>query len=172
LFFFFPAFLSDAAKGVRKGVRSTEPVADWIGQVDPLTCPKACPEPVEGCPGIMRITSFIEDRQVIKAILKHHPPFPGMLAFSRKKKSRESPLRRPPYKPKILGQHFLDTQWFSLYIQPTQKRVLFNFQYSTQLASDPLSGPNTALEMRKLGLKESEVEKVVWNNPNRISGLD
>jgi hypothetical protein len=43
---------------------------------DPLTCPKACPEPVEGCPGIMRIISFIEDRKIIQAILKHHPHYP------------------------------------------------------------------------------------------------
>jgi hypothetical protein len=34
-----------------------------IYEVDPLTCPK--------CWGIMRIISFIEDREVIKAILKH-----------------------------------------------------------------------------------------------------
>jgi transcriptional regulator with XRE-family HTH domain len=34
-----------------------------IYEVDPLTCPK--------CQGIMRIISFIEDRVVIKAILKH-----------------------------------------------------------------------------------------------------
>ena len=34
-----------------------------IYEVDPLTCPK--------CRGIMRIISFIEDRQVIQAILKH-----------------------------------------------------------------------------------------------------
>ena len=34
-----------------------------IYEVDPLTCPK--------CRGIMRIISFIEDREVIKAILKH-----------------------------------------------------------------------------------------------------
>jgi hypothetical protein len=40
-------------------------------EVDPLTRPKACPEPVEGCWGIMRVISLIEDREVIKAILKH-----------------------------------------------------------------------------------------------------
>ena len=34
-----------------------------IYEVDPLTCPK--------CRGIMRIIRFIEDREVIKAILKH-----------------------------------------------------------------------------------------------------
>jgi hypothetical protein len=34
-----------------------------IYEVDPLTCPK--------CLGIMRIISFIEDREVIKTILKH-----------------------------------------------------------------------------------------------------
>jgi hypothetical protein len=34
-----------------------------IYEVDPLTCPK--------CRGTMRIISFIEDREVIKAILKH-----------------------------------------------------------------------------------------------------
>ena len=32
----------------------------------------ACPK----CRGIMRIISFIEDREVIKAILKHHPHYP------------------------------------------------------------------------------------------------
>ncbi|MBM4329733.1 MAG: hypothetical protein FJ117_00680, partial [Deltaproteobacteria bacterium] len=34
-----------------------------IYEVDPLTCPK--------CGGIMRILAFIEDQEVIKAILKH-----------------------------------------------------------------------------------------------------
>jgi hypothetical protein len=34
-----------------------------IYEVDPLTCPK--------CRGVMRIVSFIEDREVIQAILKH-----------------------------------------------------------------------------------------------------
>jgi hypothetical protein len=34
-----------------------------IYEVDPLTCPK--------CGGVMRILSFIQDRQVIQAILKH-----------------------------------------------------------------------------------------------------
>ena len=34
-----------------------------IYEVDPLTCPQ--------CRGTMRIVSFIEDREVIKAILKH-----------------------------------------------------------------------------------------------------
>ena len=34
-----------------------------IYEVDPLTCPK--------CGGIMRILSFIQDREIIKAILKH-----------------------------------------------------------------------------------------------------
>ncbi len=46
--------------------RDAIPLA-WLSQkiyeVDPLTCPK--------CRGIMRIISFIEDREVIKAILKH-----------------------------------------------------------------------------------------------------
>jgi len=28
-----------------------------IYEIDPLTCPKACPEPVEGCGGIMRVIS-------------------------------------------------------------------------------------------------------------------
>jgi hypothetical protein len=36
-----------------------------IYEVDPLTCPKACPEPVEGCQGKMKIISLIEDREVI-----------------------------------------------------------------------------------------------------------
>jgi hypothetical protein len=34
-----------------------------IYEVDPLTCPK--------CGGVMRILSFIQDREVIQAILKH-----------------------------------------------------------------------------------------------------
>jgi hypothetical protein len=42
-----------------------------IYEVDPLTCPEACPEPVEGCRGTMRIISFIEDEALIKTILKH-----------------------------------------------------------------------------------------------------
>ncbi|MCX5914890.1 MAG: hypothetical protein NTV04_23515, partial [Deltaproteobacteria bacterium] len=41
--------------------RSLSPTGS--GKVDPLTCPK--------CGGIMRILAFIEDREVIKAILKH-----------------------------------------------------------------------------------------------------
>ena len=42
-----------------------------MGKIDLLTCPKACPEPVEGCQGSKRIISVIEDREVIKAILKN-----------------------------------------------------------------------------------------------------
>jgi hypothetical protein len=39
--------------------------------MDPLTCPKTCPELDSGCHGRMKIISFIEDEEVIEKILKH-----------------------------------------------------------------------------------------------------
>jgi hypothetical protein len=47
------------------------------------------------------------------------PPLP--------RKSPESPLKRPPNKPKILCSNSLDTQLPSQYTPPTQKRVLIKF---------------------------------------------
>lgn len=39
------------------------------------------------------------------------------------------------------------------------------------LDSDPLAVPKTALEMRKLGMTETDVKKVVWDNPRRVYHL-
>ncbi len=49
--------------------RCTEPGRS----VDPLKCPKRCPEPVEGCGEEMKIIAFIKRDQVevIERILKH-----------------------------------------------------------------------------------------------------
>lgn len=51
-------------------------------------------------------------------------------------------------------------------------RVLVDSDSNLVLASDPLSVPKTALEMRKLGIKESEIRKVIWDNPRRVFGFD
>jgi len=37
-----------------------------LGKVDPLTCPKTCPELDSGCQGRMKIISFIEDEEVTR----------------------------------------------------------------------------------------------------------
>jgi hypothetical protein len=57
-----PAILEadKSSKGYRKNWAR---LIQKIYEVDPLTCPK--------CGGIMRILAFIEDQEVIKAILKH-----------------------------------------------------------------------------------------------------
>ena len=39
------------------------------------------------------------------------------------------------------------------------------------LESDPLSVPKTAFEMRKLGMSESDIRKVVWENPRKLFKL-
>lgn len=39
------------------------------------------------------------------------------------------------------------------------------------LESDPLSVPKTVFEMRKLGVGESDIKKVVWENPRRVYSL-
>jgi len=39
------------------------------------------------------------------------------------------------------------------------------------LDSDPLAVPKTALEMRKLGMAETDIKKVVWDNPRRVYHL-
>lgn len=51
------------------------------------------------------------------------------------------------------------------------ERILINSDYNRIMESDPLSVPKTALEMRKLGMKESDVRKVVWENPRRVYNL-
>jgi len=38
--------------------------------------------------------------------------------------------------------------------------------------SDSLAVPKTAFEMRKLGIKESDIKKIVWENPRRVFSLD
>jgi hypothetical protein len=39
------------------------------------------------------------------------------------------------------------------------------------LESDPLAVPKTGLEMRKLGMGDDEVRRVLWENPQRAYGL-
>jgi hypothetical protein len=53
----------EADKSSKKYRKNWARLIQKIYEVDPLTCPK--------CQGRMRIISFIEDREVIKAILKH-----------------------------------------------------------------------------------------------------
>jgi hypothetical protein len=58
-------------------------------------------------------------------------------------KSPESPLKKPPNKPKILCANSLDTQLPFLYIQATPKRVLINKnQPGVERAGDENSGAN------------------------------
>lgn len=51
-------------------------------------------------------------------------------------------------------------------------RVLVDSDYNCILESDPLAVPKTAFEMGKLGMKESDIMKVVWENPRRLFKLD
>jgi predicted metal-dependent TIM-barrel fold hydrolase len=39
------------------------------------------------------------------------------------------------------------------------------------LESDPLAVPKTALEMRRLGMREVDIEQVLWDNPKRVYDL-
>jgi hypothetical protein len=50
-------------------------------------------------------------------------------------------------------------------------RVVLNCDVGPKLASDVLGVPKTALEMRKLGFKEGEIRKVVYDNPKRVFNL-
>lgn len=51
------------------------------------------------------------------------------------------------------------------------ERILINSDYNRTMESDPLSVPKTAFEMRKLGMSESDIRKVVWENPRRVYNL-
>jgi predicted metal-dependent TIM-barrel fold hydrolase len=51
-------------------------------------------------------------------------------------------------------------------------RVLINSDTVIRLASDVLGVPKTALEMRRLGFKEEEITKVMYENPKRVFDLD
>ena len=51
-------------------------------------------------------------------------------------------------------------------------RVLVNSDTVIRLASDVLGVPKTALEMRRLGFKEEEITKVMYENPKRVFDLD
>jgi hypothetical protein len=57
------ASILEANKSSKESRKNWARVIQKIYEVDPLTCPK--------CQGRMRIVSFIEDREVIQAILKH-----------------------------------------------------------------------------------------------------
>jgi hypothetical protein len=50
------------------------------------------------------------------------------------------------------------------------ERILIDSDCSL-LESDPLSVPKAVLEMRKLGIAEAVIQKVVWENPKRIYRL-
>jgi hypothetical protein len=56
-------FILEADKSPKEYRENWARLIQKIYEVDPLTCPK--------CRGIMRIISFIENREIIKAILKH-----------------------------------------------------------------------------------------------------
>jgi len=56
-------YILEADKGSKEYRKNWARLIQKIYEVDPLTCPK--------CEGIMRILSFIQDREIIKAILKH-----------------------------------------------------------------------------------------------------
>lgn len=50
-------------------------------------------------------------------------------------------------------------------------RVILNSDSAILTASDPLGVPKTALEMRKLGFKEEDIRKVVYDNAKRVFNL-
>ena len=82
-----------------------------IYEVDPLICPKTCPELVEGCQGSMRIISAIDDRQVIRAILEH----PGLWRV----RSRPPPkIHDPPIREYAAADHPLQTHADTIYGDP------------------------------------------------------
>jgi len=51
-------------------------------------------------------------------------------------------------------------------------RVMVDSDSALRVASDILAVPRTALEMRKLGFKDEDIRKVVYDNPRRVFGLD
>jgi len=52
-----------------------------------------------------------------------------------------------------------------------ENRILVNSDTCFPHESDPLSVPRTAFEMKKLGIKDTEIKKVLWENPRKAFGL-
>lgn len=52
-----------------------------------------------------------------------------------------------------------------------ENRILVNSDAGFSHEADPLSVPRTAFEMKKLGMKDTEIEKVLWENPQKAFGL-
>jgi uncharacterized protein len=52
------------------------------------------------------------------------------------------------------------------------ERVIIDSDSSLRFGSDVLSIPKTALEMKRVGFSELEIEKVLYDNPARIFGLE
>jgi predicted metal-dependent TIM-barrel fold hydrolase len=50
-------------------------------------------------------------------------------------------------------------------------RVMLDSDAALRVASDVLSVPKAALQMRKLGFKDEDIEKVVFDNPRRVFNL-
>jgi hypothetical protein len=50
-------------------------------------------------------------------------------------------------------------------------RLLIDSDCASPLPSDPLSVPKAVLEMRKLGIKDADIKKVVLENPTRFYNL-
>jgi len=71
-----------------------------------------------------------------------------------------SPMRRitPEDAAKIVTENDMD-------------RILVSSDSRIRHRSDPLSVPRIALQMRRLGLSDKEVKKVLFDNPNRIFNL-
>jgi len=51
------------------------------------------------------------------------------------------------------------------------ERLLVNSDASLQQESDCLAVPRVALELRRMGMTEAEVERVLWENPQRAYGI-
>lgn len=51
-------------------------------------------------------------------------------------------------------------------------RVMLDSDAALRVASDVLSVPKAALQMRKLGFKDEDIKKVVFDNPRRVFNLD
>jgi len=71
-----------------------------------------------------------------------------------------SPMRRltPEDAAKIISENDTD-------------RILVSSDNRIRHRSDPLSVPRIAVQMRRLGLSDKEVKKVLFDNPNRIFNL-
>jgi predicted metal-dependent TIM-barrel fold hydrolase len=52
-----------------------------------------------------------------------------------------------------------------------RNKIFVNSDSSLKYESDTLAVPKTAFEMKKLGINESEIEKVLWENPRQAYGL-